>query len=152
MNRTVGAVAGGLVAGVGITALLMRQERRSGTPSELAVLARTGAARLGLDTPRADQLPNAREQAAVQGGHLLLSALAGVAYAAVTDEDVRVVPSGLAFGLAFYAAAHWIAGPSLGLKQPEWRAGPATLGMHTANHLLFGLATAAGAKAAARAP
>ena len=151
MNRTVGAVAGGLAAGLGITALLMRQERTSGTPSELAMLVRTGAARLGRDTPPAEQLPTAREQAAVQGAHLLLSALAGVAYAAVTDEDARVVPSGLAFGLAFYVAAHWLAGPALGLKQPEWRADPATLGMHTANHLLFGLATAAGAKAAVRA-
>jgi hypothetical protein len=151
VNRTVGAVAGGLAAGLGITALLLRQERTSRTPSELAVLARTGAAKLGRETPAADQLPSAGEQAAVQGGHLLLSALAGVAYAAVTDDDARVVPSGLAFGLAFYAAAHWIAGPALGLKQPEWRADRSTLGMHTANHLLFGLATAAGAKAAARA-
>ena len=54
------------------------------------------------------------------------------------------------FGLAFYAAAHWITGPALGLKQPEWRADKAALGMHTFNHLVFGLITAAAAKAASK--
>ena len=43
---------------------------------------------------------------------------------------------------------HWIAGPLLRVKQPEWRSDRKTIGMHTLNHLLFGLATAAGAKAA----
>ena len=53
--------------------------------------------------------------------------------------------------LAFYAVAHWVAGPLLGLKRPEWESDATTIGMHTANHLVFGLATAAGARAAARA-
>jgi hypothetical protein len=147
-RRLAGAIAGGLVAGIGISALLMSGERRSGRPSELAVLERSAAGRLGLATPPADALPGAGEQAAIQGGHLLLSALAGAVYAATTDDDAGTVPSGIAFGLAFYAFAHWIAGPALGIKQPEWRSDPATLGMHAANHLAFGLATAAGARAA----
>lgn len=86
----------------------------------------------------------------MQAGHLLLSIAAGAAYAAATDEDVRVVPSGVAFGLAFYAAAHWIAGPLLGLKRPEWQSDAKTVGMHAANHIGFGLVTAAGASLASR--
>jgi len=39
-GRMAGAVAGGLVAGLGITALLMVMEKRSGQPSELAELER----------------------------------------------------------------------------------------------------------------
>lgn len=150
-TRVAGAVAGGLVAGLGITALLMMQERKTGKPSELTDLERAGAARIGRSPPPADHLPDAREQAVIQGGHLLLSALAGMAYAVSTDENAKVVPSGLTFGIAFYAAAHWIAGPALGLKRPEWKSDLPTIGMHTTNHLLFGLITAAGATIAARA-
>lgn len=150
-RRLAGAVAGGLLAGLGITAMLIASERKSGKPSELTDLERASAGKLGLETPPADALPTLREQAVIQGGHLALSALAAAAYAAATEEDAAVIPSGIAFGLAFYAAAHWITGPALGVKPPEWRADKATLGMHTANHLLFGLVTAAAAKAASRA-
>ncbi len=146
-----GAVAGALVAGLGISALLLAGERKSGEPSELATLERAGAEKLGVHpTPDADRLPDAREQAVIQGGHLLLSAAAGAAYAASVDEDAGVVASGLGFGLAFYAAMHWVLGPLLGIKQPEWRAEAGTIAMHAANHLALGLATAAGARAAAR--
>lgn len=131
--------------------MLIAGERNSGKPSELATLERASARRIGLDTPDAAALPSAREQAVIQGGHLALSALAAAAYAAATDEDAAVIPSGLAFGLAFYVAAHWLAGPALGVKEPEWRADPATIGMHGVNHLVFGLVTAAAAKAASRA-
>lgn len=147
-RRLTGAVTGGLVAGLGLTVVLMAQERRHGTPSELTELGRAAAARLELATPPADRLPAAGEQAAIQAGHLALSALAGAAYAATTDEDASVIASGIVFGLAFYAVAHWIAGPALGLKAPEWRADTATLGMHATNHILFGLVTAAAARAA----
>ena len=61
------------------------------------------------------------------------------------------MPSGIMFGLGFYAAMHWITGPLLGLKKPEWQADAATIGTHTMVHLVFGVATAAGAKAAANA-
>lgn len=149
-RRMAGAIAGGLLAGIGITAMLMVGEKKSGRPSELTHLERATTDRLGFETPPADQLPSTAEQALVQGGHLLLSAAAGAVYAAATDDDARVIPSGIAFGLAFYAVAHWITGPALGVKQPEWRADKGTLGMHTANHLAFGLITAATAKAASR--
>lgn len=150
-RRMAGAVAGALVAGVALTAMTMVQERKTRKPSELTDLERAGAAKLGAHTPAAASPPEAREQIVAQGGHLLLSALAGAAYAATTDEDADVLPSGIAFGVAFYAAAHWITGPALGLKQPEWKSDLPTIGMHAVNHILFGLATAAGAKAATRA-
>jgi len=146
--RIAGAIAGALVAGLGITAMLIAGERKSGAPSELAALERTAAGKLGL-RPRADgALPDPTEQAVIQGGHLLLSVAAGAVFAAIVDEDAAAMPSGIVFGLGFYTAMHWIAGPLLGLKKPEWRADPKTIGMHTLNHLAFGLATAAGARAA----
>ena len=150
-KRLAGAVVGSLAAGLGLTAMLMVQEKKTGKPSELTDLERKGAAKLGQRTPPADRLPTAREQAVIQGGHLALSALAGVVYAATTDDDAGVVSSGVVFGLAFYAVAHWITGPALRLKQPEWQSDLPTIGMHTANHVLFGFATAAGARVAARA-
>lgn len=145
-GRMVGAIAGGLVAGLGITALLMKGERDSGDPSELATLERQAGKRIGADVPDDDSVPQPREQAVIQGGHLLLSAVAGATFAAVTDEDTGIVGPGIAFGLAFYGAMHWIAGPLLGVKDPEWHAGAKTIGLHAANHLAFGLLTAAGAK------
>ena len=150
-RRIAGAVGGGLVAGLALSAMMMAGERRSGKPSELADLGRASARRLGREAAPADALPSGGEQALVQGGHLALSALAGAAYAAATRERAPVVASGVGFGLAFYAAAHWIAGPLLGVKQPEWRSGAGTIGMHAANHVAFGLVTAVAASAATRA-
>lgn len=149
--RMAGAVAGGLIAGIGLTALMIAGEKKSGKPSELIALGRASARKLDVRPPPTNRLPDATEQAVVQGGHLLLSAMAGVAYAAAFDEDAQVIPSGIGFGLAFYAAMHWLSGPLLGVKTLEWRADPATIGMHTLNHVVFGLATAAGAKWAGRA-
>ncbi|WP_294331023.1 hypothetical protein, partial [uncultured Sphingomonas sp.] len=74
-KRWAGAIAGGLVAGLGITALLIAGERKSGQPSELATLERAAATKIGRTPPPADQLPDTREQAVVQGAHLLLSVL-----------------------------------------------------------------------------
>ncbi len=149
-SRMAGAVVGGVLAGLGITALLIAGERKSGKPSELTVLERKAAEKLGLETPPADALPSAGEQAVVQGGHLLLSAAAAATYVATTRDDVAVIPSGVGFGLAFYGAMHWIVGPLIGVKQPEWRAHKGTIGLHGANHLVFGLLTAAGAQFARR--
>lgn len=150
-KRTAGAIAGGLVAGLGLTAIMMAGEKKTGKASELTGLERAGARELGAHhVPPSDRLPNATEQAVVHGGHLLLSAAAGAVYAATVDEDAAVIPSGVAFGLAFYAAMHWIAGPLLGVKKPEWQSDAGTIGMHALNHVAFGLATAAGAKAADR--
>lgn len=149
-KRFAGAIAGGLIAGLGITAMLMAGERKSRRPSELAELERTGAERLGLETPSADTLPDAREQAIVQGGHLALSALAGAAFAASIDEEAPVIASGIGFGLAFYGVAHWLVGPLLGLKRPEWQSGGKTIAMHTLNHVGFGLVTALSARVATK--
>jgi hypothetical protein len=151
-KRMAGAIAGGLVAGIGITALMIYGERKSGKASELAELERTSVHRLGVHLmPSANRLPDATEQAVIHGGHLLLSAAAGAVFAATVKEDAAILPSGVAFGLVFYAAMHWITGPLLGVKKPEWQADAGTIGMHAANHVAFGLATAAGAKLAASA-
>lgn len=150
-RRTAGAVAGALIAGVGLTAMMMAQEKKTRRASELTDLGRASAHQLGVShVPSGTRPPDGQEQAIVQGGHLLLSALAGFAYAAATDEDADVVPSGLAFGLAFYGVAHWLTGPLLCLKQPEWRSDGKTIGMHAVNHIAFGLTTAAGAKLASK--
>ncbi len=113
-SRVFGAVAGSLIAGIGITALLMAGERKSNRPSELADLERAAEAQLGLRVRDHGALPGPGEQAVIQGGHLLLSVAAGATYAAVTDEDADVLSSGILFGLSFYAAMHWIVGPLLG--------------------------------------
>jgi len=118
-KRMAGAIAGGLVAGLGITAMMMAGEKKSGIPSELTDLERAGARQFGVRSLPSSDLPDAAEQAIVQGSHLLLSAAAGAVYAAIVDEDAGIVPSGIMFGLAFYAAMHWITGPLLGLKKPE---------------------------------
>lgn len=149
--RTRGAVVGALVAGLGITAMLIAGERKSGKASELAQLERAGVHRLGVHPPPDERVPEASEQAFVQSGHLLLSAAAGAVYAASMDADDDGIVSGIGFGLAFYAAMHWILGPLLGVNQPEWRAGRRTIGMHLLNHVVFGLAAVAGAKLGTRA-
>ena len=69
-KRVAGAIAGGLVAGVDITAMLMRNERKSSEPSEIANIKRAGLAELGREVPSQEQLPDTREQVVIQGGHL----------------------------------------------------------------------------------
>ena len=148
-RRVMGAVAGSLVGGAAITAMVMNGERKSGKPSELTDLGRATARRVGVRMPDATALPGAREQAAIQGGHLALSVLAGLAYAAAFERNEAVLPSGIGFGLAFYAVAHWLAGPLLGLKAPEWQSGTKGIALHAVNHAGFGLLTALGARLAA---
>ena len=150
-RRMAGAIAGSLVAGLGLTAMMMAKERKTRQASELVKLERASARQLGVrHVPPDTRLPDATEQMLVQGGHLLLSAAAGAIYAASVDEDADVVPSGIAFGLAAYAAMHWIVGPLLGVKKPEWRSDAGTIGMHALNHVAFGIATAAGVRIAAK--
>ena len=147
---TLGAVGGGLLAGLGITAMMMKEERQTGGASELTVLGRDSARRLGFDAPRG-RAPGPSEQAVVQGGHLALSALAGAAYAAAFDDDTPVVSSGVAFGLAFYVLAHVVTGPALGVKALEWNQPRGTPLRHAVIHTVFGLITALGARLGARA-
>lgn len=146
-----GAIGGGLIAGLGITAMMMAGEKKSGNPSELIALERASAHRFDVRTPKATAMPTGTEQAVAQGGHLLLSGLAAAAYAAASDEDTNPVLGGVLFGLSFYALAHWITGPLLGVKKPEWTNDGKTIGMHSLNHIGFGLVTAFAANAAARA-
>jgi hypothetical protein len=145
-----GAVGGGVLAGLGITAMMISGEKKSGMPSELIELQRASARKLGLHASESGTLPTGTEQAVAQGGHLLLSGIAGAAYAAVSDETTNPVLGGVLFGLAFYGVAHWLTGPALGVKTPEWTQGGKTIGMHAVNHVGFGLMTALAARIAAR--
>ncbi len=147
-GRTSGALAASLLAGLAISGLMLFKERTSGEPSDLIRWERVGVGRLGLRAGRG--APGAGEQAGVHAGHLALSALGGAAYAAAFDEDAPVVASGLAFGAAFYVACHWIAGPLLGLKRPEWREPPAAVAQHLVVHAVYGLLIASGARVGAR--
>lgn len=144
---TTGALVGSLVAGVAISGLMLGKERLSGEPSDLIRWERRGAGRFGL---RPNGRPGAAEQVGVHGGHLTLSALGGAAYAVAFNEDAPVVASGLAFGAAFYFACHWIAGPLLRLKPPEWRESPAAVAQHVVVHALYGVLTALGARLGSR--
>lgn len=147
-QRSLGAISGAVLAGAALSVLLIRGERQSGRPSELIDLGRSTMRRLGRDVPVADRLPSGVEQVNVQAAHLALSAIAGAAYAATTREEARVLTSGALFGLGFYGLAHWLAGPLLGLKPPEWRSGRSVIAAHAVNHVLFGLVTAAAARLA----
>ena len=152
LGWTAGAVAGSLIASLGVSAMMIAGERQGGGPSELIALGRASARRAGFAAPTEDALPDAGEQAWTQGGHLALGVAVGLAYAALTDEDAPVVTSGLALGTAFYLLAHVIGGPALRVKAPEWRQETATIGKHLMVHALFGLITAACAKAGANLP
>jgi hypothetical protein len=149
-RHVAGAIAGGVGGGFAITAMLITGERMSRQPSGLAKLGRVVANKVGRETPAADALPSATEQLLVQGGHFAFSALAGAPCAATVDKDAPVAGIGIGFGLAFYAVAHWITGPMLGLKHPEWQSDTKTIAMHTMNHIGFGLITALGARTASR--
>ena len=146
MGWTLGAIGGALLAGSAITAMMMHEEQQTGAASELTKLSRASARQVGPSAPPDKQKPGTAEQTAVQGGHLVLSALAGGAYAASFDEDLGLLTSGIGFGLAFYVMAHVVAGPMLGIKAPEWRQPSGTLAKHTAIHVAFGLITALGAR------
>ena len=146
LGWTLGALAGSLVGGAAISALMIAGERKSGDPSELIVLERATAKKAGLPAPAPQALPDAQEQALTQGGHMLLSAIGGVAYAAAFDEDAPVVLSGIGFGAAFYALAHGVLKPVLSTSSPEWEETPSTIGRHLMVHAAFGLMVAAGAR------
>ena len=54
------------------------------------------------------------------GGHLALSELAGLAYAATIDEDADGLAAGAAFGTAFFVATYRVTGPALGVTPLPW--------------------------------
>lgn len=147
---TAGALAGSLVAGVAISALMLVKGQVTGQPSDLIAWERAGADRLGVDFGPPTAEPGAAEQVSTHAAHLALSALGGAAYAAIFDEEAPTVSSGLAFGMAFYVACHWIAGPLMRLKPPEWREPPLAVAQHLVVHAVYGLAIASAAKAGLR--
>ena len=149
-GRVAGAVAGGLVAGLALSAVMLAGERLSGNPSELIELERKAAAKLDIATPHGDAPATIAEQVVSHGGHLALSALAGVAYAAVVAEERDGVPAGAAFGTAFFVAAYGIAGPALGVTPLPWRQPPLRAVQHPVVHMLFGMTMALFARRAKR--
>ena len=124
-------------------------ERLAGKPSELIELERATAVRLDVSVPAAGEPATVAEQVVTHGGHLALSALAGLAYAAVVDEGADDARSGAVFGAAFFVAAYGIAGPLLGVTPAPWRQPPVRAVQHPIVHVLFGVAIAASARRAA---
>lgn len=124
-------------------------ERLSGRPSELIELERATAAKLDVSVPAADEPATVGEQVVTHGGHLALSALAGLAYAAAVDDGADDARSGAAFGAAFFVAAYGITGPLLGVTPAPWRQPPVRAVQHPVVHVLFGVAMAAAARRAA---
>lgn len=141
-SRALRAVLGGLVAGVGLSAVMLACERLSGKPSELIELERSTAAKLAIRTPTGDAPATGAEQLVTHGGHLALSALAGLAYTLAVDEEADGTKAGAAFGLLFFIAAYGITGPSLGVTPPPWRERPLRAVQHPIVHVLFGITTA----------
>ena len=87
--------------------------------------------------------PTLREEAAAEGGHLLLSAALGGGFGVLRRGlGLSAQPAGLVLGLGFYPLAHWLAGPLLGLMRPPWRQRPAKIAQRVALHAAFGAVTA----------
>lgn len=149
-RRVGGAVVGGLGAGLALSAVMLLGEKLSGKPSELIELERATATKLNVATPTGDASVTAIEQVVTHGGHLALSALAGLAYATAIDENADGPAAGAAFGAAFFLAAYGITGPALGMTPLPWRQPLVRAVQHPIVHVLFGLAIASGARRARR--
>ena len=149
-RRVGGAMLGGLAAGAGLSAVMLLGEKLAGKPSELIELERATAAKLDLPTPAGDAPATMTEQLVTPGGHLALSALAGLAYAAAVDGDDDGPVAGAAFGAAFFSAAYGVTGPALGVTPLPWRQPLLRAVQHPVVHVLFGVAMAASARAAQR--
>ena len=149
-KRAGGAIAGALIAGLGLSAVMLLGEKLGGKPSELIGLERNTAAKLDIGTRTGDAPATAAEQLVTHGGHLALSALAGLAYAAAVDEASDGVAAGAVFGLAFYVSTYGLAGPLLGVTPPPWRDRPLRAVQHPIVHMAFGIAAALFARRATR--
>ena len=122
--------------------MMLLGEKLSGSPSELIELERKTAAKLNIKTPPDGVPATTTEQLVTHGGHLALSALAGLIYAAVVDEDADDARSGTIFDIAFFVAAYGITGPALGVTLLPWSERPLRAVQHAIVHILFGLAMA----------
>lgn len=119
-RRLLGATIGGIVAGLVLAVWLLVGEVVSHLPSQLTAMERQIAGWFGGTTPMdAPGITIAEEYIGI-AGHLLLSAIAGAAYAIFWRRDRSVILDGLLFGAAFFMAAHAIAGPALGLTPGMW--------------------------------
>ncbi len=150
VRHALAGAAGGLVAGAVLSGILAATAARAGEPSELALLERRTADRIGLDHHGEWEGPDVTEEAVGHAGHLVLSAVAGAGYALVAHDRAPPIPAGLAFGLGFYALCYGLLGPALRVTPPPTRETPSNLVVRGLNHLLFGVVTAVVARGVAR--
>ena len=150
LRHAAAGAAGGLVAGLVLSGILAGTAAWAGSPSELALLERRSAGRLGLRHRDEWEGPDAGEEAVGHAGHLALSAVAGAGYALAARDRAPPVPAGLAFGLGFYALCYGLLGPALRITPPPNRETRSNLLVRGVNHLLFGVVTAAVARRFAR--
>ncbi len=119
-RRLLGAVIGGLFAGLVLSVRMLIGEVVSHQPSQLTEMEREIANRLAGPMSTPTSTITITEEYLGNLGHWLLSRFAGAAYAVFWRSDRSVVVNGMAFGAAFYGAAHAIIGPLLGLTPGMW--------------------------------
>lgn len=141
-RRLLGAIVGGVVAGLVLSVWMLIGEVADKAPSQLITMERQIAGWFGAAAIPTAQTASMAEEYIGNFGHLLLSAVAGAAYAMVWRRDRSVILNGLMFGLAFYAAAHAVVGPITGLTPPIWAVPPSFLCLGCVINGFFGLCTA----------
>ena len=117
---------------------------------DLVKLKRRTGALAGLPQKPERSRPDAGEQVVSHGGHLALSAAAGLAYAAAKPDSVPPVVAGTAFGAAFYGLAYGVLGPALGVTPRLSRDTIDSVVQHGLFHVLFGVTTAVATERIAR--
>lgn len=149
-RRIAAGAAGGLAAGTLLTLVMLGMEAARAEPSELVTLKRRTVKRAGGREPRERAEPTVGEQLLSHGGHLALSAAAGVAYGAAKPDNVSPAVAGTVFGLGFWALAYGLVGPALRVTPKPQDDTPASLAQHGLLHVLFGVTTAVVADRVAR--
>jgi uncharacterized membrane protein YagU involved in acid resistance len=137
-----GAIVGGVVAGLVLAVWLTVGEVVTRGPSQLTEIERQIAGWFGGKTPLTAPMITMPEEYIAIAGHLLLSAGAGAAYALVWRRDRAVIVNGLVFGAAFFIATHAIVGPLLGLTPGMWNFPPSVFATGCVINGFFGLCTA----------
>jgi hypothetical protein len=140
--RLLGAVLGGIVAGLVLSVWMLIGEVATGTPSQLISMERQVSGWFGTAAPPEVKTASMIEEYVGNFGLLLLSAIAGAACAFGWRRDRSVVLNGLMFGMAFFAPAHAVVGPILGLTPPIWRVPPQLFLLGYVINGFFGLCTA----------
>lgn len=141
MRASTAGIIGGIVGGLGMTAIMLA-ERRAGVKHETLAeksedwLDRT----MDSDTIVGENGTRAIEQA----NHLLASAAFGAGYSAIRYFAPRLPAPGVgaAYGLGLYATNIALAAPILGITEGEDKV-PLRVSLERSGlHILFGLATA----------